>query len=794
MKKIILLLSFFIVFGLQAQVYSSKSQTQKPNFEPGVYTSSAKGQNIKLTINPDKTYDMSFFFGNYEVKNDTIYFGNPTPKSQKIVVKPIKDAPFSSTLKLKLNYDLSYYYSTEIYIGTQSDDNRKVTYKQVKDYFLESNIDLTQQNIEVEKSKYLYIVDAKYDNTTVFKFQIPETVNEAEIEYNPYSNSETKLNGYIDSISNQFVISDGKTPILFDFEKLDSANPKINLDLQAIEVKSDKNWLKDNGFGDVSGDEISPAIPAPYVFKHKRASSFTNALSDIKKTPNKFLVVVYDPENKKSKTQFEEFVTTNEVAVSDYMYSEYVESYDKFNFYFATDKDKKLLTKNNIISNQELIILNNTGDVMYHTNGSLTEKNTLFSIYNSIYDDLKKANDNCKLDQLISNKSSSVKDVKSEFRKILNSEVNYAVMPPPAPATDYPVTFTPPVVIKEIKEDVPVSEDPIKEKVEEVVEYVDTAATAYSAYDDYYDLIKDKENLYKLKASKQAILSKWKQVFDAFKNKKYDKEFVQIIKGELSNTGFSNKMYTRLNYDTTDLDFEMLDYVFANYKIISDPPTEPAAEASKQDIAIVEPAYEAYYYEQDIDTVLNTFFTNSNYGQNIQYEKVLKYYKKYLEISGFNASGIQNYMNALRLNIESGNNKKEYLTTYETYFNSIVRPNTSIIENLDIVFSKGKPTDYGDWTGYKNNFANLANDVSWYLVENSTDTSYLKKAVQWSETSLIIEKNNHYYLDTLAQLYYKNGDKQKAILTEQKAIDANTDEENLKEYKATLNKMKSGTY
>lgn len=785
MKKAILFLLFFQILLVNSQVTSSQSQLKKSNFEPGVYTSNAKGQNIKLTINHDKTYDMSFFFGKYDVKNDTIYFNNFS-SSQKFIVKPIKDAPFSSTIKLKLNYDLSYYYSTQVYIGTQSDDNRAVTFKPVKDYFSEDNSDVTQQNIIVEKSKYLYLVDAKYDQTTVFKFQIPDNVHEAELEYNLYTNSETKLSGYIDSKTNEFVISDGKTPILFDFIKEDSGTPKIKNDILAIEVKDEKNWLKANGFeNDQATEESVEAYKPPYVFTHKRTTSLSNSLSEIKKTPTKFLVVVYDSKNKNNKTEYDAFIKESEEAISSYMYSEYVASYDNFNFYLASDKDKTLLIKNKINSNQELLVLNSKGELVYHTGGTITDKKELFSTYNSIFKEVSAANDKLEFDSLMNAKNTSVKELKTAFRKTLNTETSYAVMPPPAVEV---VKFDPPVVMDSQKT------DEIKEVVEEVV---DSAATAVeAAYDYNYDIIKDKENLYELKSTKEVLLAKWKKVFDDYKIRKtYDKEFVQLIKAELSRTGFSQRMFSTQHIDTSDMDFEMLDYVFANYKSLSEPPVEPyAGETLATDAVVEEATYEPYYYEQDIDSALNTFFTNSNYGQNIQIQKVLNYYKKYLEISGFSTSAVENYMNALKLNKNSGTNEKEYLETFENYFNSIVKPNTSVIENLDTAFSKKPQNDYLDWSTYKISFANLANDVCWHLVENSKDTSFLQKAIKWSETSLLLEKNNHYYLDTLAQIYYKNGLKQKAIETEQKAIDATQDGSDTGEYKIVLEKMKNGTY
>jgi hypothetical protein len=787
MKKSILLLSLFQIFFIQAQVTTSKFQ--KGTFEPGTYISEIKGQNIKLVLNPDKTYDMSFFFGDYITKNDTLQFLNLAKKAQAFLIKPNPNAAYSSTLKLKLNYDLSYYYSSTIYIGTQSDENRKVSYKLLKDYFDPSNEDLTQQTIDVEKSKYLYIVEAKYDKTTISKFRIPEDINEAEVEYNPYTESETKLFGYIDS-SNQFVISDGKNPVLFNFEKEDKSKEKVKTEFEPVDVKTDNNWLKENGFIDVGTDQsVEAAYAPPYVFKHKITTSLSNAQSEIKKTSNKFLIVSYDPKNKNAKTEFNNFIKTSEESISSYMYSVYNATYDNFNFYLASDCDKSLLRKNNISSDKEIVVLNNSGEIVYHTKGSLEEKKDLFSIYNSIHKELLIANEKLELDKIMSNKSASVKELKAAFRKTISSETAYATIAPPIVAVEE-VKFTPPVPVKD---DNVAPREVIEEKgvVEMAADTSDTVVEA--AYDDsYYDIIKDKENLYAFKSNKEAVMAKWKKVLDNFKNSTtYDKEFVQIIKAELSNIGFTNKLFPKANYNSTDLDFELLDYVFTNYKILSDPPAEKVVEAVKEDAVA---AYEPYYYEQDIKTAVNSYFSYSNFPENPQIDKVLKYYKKYLEISGFDATAVQNYLSALKQNIEIGNNKKEYLETYENYFNSIVKENTSIIENLDTAFEQKDQYSYADWTTYKNSFANLANDVSWYLVEKSNDAVYLKKAIKWSETSLILEKNNHYYLDTLAQIYYKNGMKQKAIETEQKAIDANQDSENIEEYNLVLERMKNGTY
>ncbi|MOA67530.1 hypothetical protein D3C78_1947620 [compost metagenome] len=62
---------------------------------------------------------------------------------------------------------------------------------------------------------------------------------------------------------------------------------------------------------------------------------------------------------------------------------------------------------------------------------------------------------------------------------------------------------------------------------------------------------------------------------------------------------------------------------------------------------------------------------------------------------------------------------------------------------------------------------------------------------------MIVTKNNPYYLDTLAQLYYKDGQKDKAIATQTLAVkylNPNVEEEMVREIKDVLTKMQNGTY
>lgn len=104
---------------------------------------------------------------------------------------------------------------------------------------------------------------------------------------------------------------------------------------------------------------------------------------------------------------------------------------------------------------------------------------------------------------------------------------------------------------------------------------------------------------------------------------------------------------------------------------------------------------------------------------------------------------------------------------------------------------------YNAWSSFKDYHSNLCNNAAWNVVLKPQNSSFIKDAIKWSEYSLAVTKNNPYYLDTLAQLYYKDGQKEKAIATQTLAVkytNADVEEVTAGEIKETLSKMQNGTY
>ncbi len=120
------------------------------------------------------------------------------------------------------------------------------------------------------------------------------------------------------------------------------------------------------------------------------------------------------------------------------------------------------------------------------------------------------------------------------------------------------------------------------------------------------------------------------------------------------------------------------------------------------------------------------------------------------------------------------------------------------------MFVRFKPQFYfskKDWPAFKESVESFLaktdvaplqlNSFAWTIFENCDDNSCIEAALTWSEKSLEDDKNNSAFLDTYANLLYKKGDKDNAILTQEKAV-ATADEDSKQELQVNLDKMKKG--
>lgn len=776
MKKIFFLSTLFLSLTLQAQTI----------LKPGIYKSEGENQGIELKVNNDETYQMVFLSGKLNSKNDSIYFENKNKKESKFIVNQFENNKNSSAIVVTVNPKYIAYYYNPVYIGTQKNDKSPIEYNLIRDYNVneEAAYDENEEKQDIvfslDRVKYIYLVEEKDGIATSSKYEIKDSVSNLEILYAPYAVSNISLRGFVNE-NNKLVITDGGLPITFS---LNSENSEISLsDLKPLSTKNDldfvapisKNQSEDNYYDDYQNNNFD--------FKFVIDSNLKDALKTIQKTPSKFLVVSYNPNNKNDKTEFDTFIKTQENNVKSSMYDKYQPEYDLYNFYLASSKDKNLFDSN--IKEPQIVVLNTNGDKLYNTTGTLSENQDLFIYYSQLSVKLSKAKVYLELDKQVNNKKASISDLKAAFKSSLKIDTPY---------------------IDSYEEEV-VETDTNENEVKWSTDAVDS--TAVEVYEEY-DKLKDEQNLYTFKTSKELLNTKWKQVLEYYKKQSVvDEDLVSIIKKEISNDGFTIKLFKEKKELLSDLDFEGVDYLLNNYDAILQLEGKDINEsfATVQAAEVVETVevvsdYEYDYYNRNVDEVLlDVFTTNTNSYFNVDkahFDKTLAYFKKYVAKSNENPTVFISYLNSLVNNTNMLTNRKELYSSFENYFNQLTSQSTSLIESLDIVFTRKSENSYdNDWFSFKNSFSNLSNSIAWSVVENEKDSALIKKAIKWSETSLKISKDNGYYLDTLAQLYYKDGQKELAIKTQKQALEA------MKEYQESdtyiemqdvLNKMKNGTY
>jgi hypothetical protein len=378
---------------------------------------------------------------------------------------------------------------------------------------------------------------------------------------------------------------------------------------------------------------------------------------------------------------------------------------------------------------------------------------------------------------LVKSKKASLADFKKSLAEIIKTKKNFDEFAEGAVDT---------AVVEEIDTAAAVVEE---EYYDETVDSTAVEAVV-DGMDDYLH-VDNPEDLYNIVTPKEIIAEKWKLIVDFYTRKEtYDEEFATLCQRELLHTGFLYKLYGQPKV-LTDTDFVLLDYLLKHYQAISEKDNEPIDN---------EPLY-GYNFanpNRNLNDVFSTFFENPQ-SETIPLSKahqlkLVEYYKRFLKMSGFKQQDFKNYLT----NIKEAypNDYSLYFKEYDEFFQTVASKNSSLLETLDEIYTTQKNKNRS-WFAFKEEFSDLANTVAWQVVETKNkEVITIQKAIQWSEASVKVFKTDHRYLDTLAQLYYRNNQKDKALLTEQKAIDhvPTEDKSTLNEYKEVFVRMQNGTY
>ncbi len=792
-----------------AIVTFSVSFSQENTIPAGEYKSTdSQQEKVTILMQENKRYSVSVFSGVYEQKNDSIFFKSDEYNEPTFNLEFGYENPKSK--KITINFDNMFlYYGDDKYVGVQETASSEIVYKTVQEFTNFKALDYDEKikyEIEVDHCYAMYFVKELVDLEAIIeKFILPKDVTSIKVNYNKSNYNQVNLTGnYNPKTKVLSVGSNGKN--VLDFEINKSVN-QTSIYVKPSENKREKKWtyqgkkaIEEYSYGEavdsaaVAAYDIEPATPA-YTFKLKIEKSVKEAFQTFKNSKDKsrFLVIINDSKNKNIETEFNDFIKSYEENLSYSMYEGYNKELDHFDFYLASDKDKAALKKYGITDNPSISYFNTNGTKLYFSNEKITDDN--FSYYNmsTVFSELQILDYNAKLDATFSNKKSSNQEVLDAFYEITKQEVPYTYVETEAlPVAVDIQDLVPPIVVKEeIKEDTIQDVQKVDEiKTTEIIQDypVDSTAVVDSAYNYDYSMLKIKENKYKFKSNEAQVNNAWIKILESHQQDKViNRKLALTIIKELNNKGFNRILFNKNQILNSKINHINMDYILKHYDTISN------FNNISEETAYDGDYYSTYNFKETFLNLLNQNVVKENCKNKDDLIKGMNRLKSFVALTKNDPAVVSVYMEALKNN----DYQTEFLVAYQDYFSSIIKDNSSVIEQLDTDFVVKQKDDYSaNWVQYKYSFANQANSAAWYVVEKVKDINAVKKAIVWSETSLIIQKDDHYYLDTLAQLYYKNGEKEKAIITEQKAINNLTEDEYIQkgEYEVVLEKMKNGMY
>ncbi|TDP03731.1 hypothetical protein [Flavobacterium sp. 245] len=740
--------SLLLVFS---GIFVSVSQTK--GIEKGTYISTNKGEKIKLNLLDDNKFELVFYSGDYVIKGDSLLFVKKEKSESNFDLAYVFD---KKAKKIKIKFPDSSYYST--YIGTQK-GSEDVVYQRLSDIKTKTdpNWEKTDLEFEIEKTDYLYLVYEDYDGkSTVCKYALPKDVSEVTVNYE-YAVGDLKIGGYFDRKTNELKISEsaGKNPLVFLNEK----NPQPEKAKKVIPVENQiiSNWtypgkevvLASEDFGSLGSPVDStavgdytvdpPAVPSQYDFKFKIENNLKNALSATKESKIKFLALYTNNNKTLGKENFDAFIKDQETQTGYNMYDGYNPVYDVYNYYLAGADDKKWLKNNKITNDPSIVVLNGEGDILATSKSDLLDQSYQFGYYGDFYKKLQRANAFVYIDKIFKNKKATDADLIRAFNRAAVLEISY----------DY---------------DSPVEDPNSKEFV-----------------------------MSKTSLDKKTVAQTWKNLIEAHqKDKKPDMYLVETIVKEIKNQGFTKQLFNE-DRILNDTDFLAIDYLLKHSEEIENNRAEfNTKEGEVHNLGNV---------ISEISAALqsNTYIAQDKSSADINKDKNISIYKKIIALGKGNFESYSNYFQYLNNTEDAEASNVDFLKEFSTYFNSNLTTSNPI-EKLDTMYSALDPTSpyaYDGWNSFKEYHSNLCNNAAWSVVLQPQNANFLKEAIKWSEYSLVVTKNNSYYLDTLAQLYYKDGQKQKAIETQTlavKFVNAVTEPETAADIKETLIKMQNGTY
>ena len=724
-----------------------------------VYVSEKYGNALKLILKDDNTYQLIYNEGVYEQKLDSLYLSSNKKSLDNFTAIQFEQGSALDSIELTFTSEMGYLSTYNIAIATSSGDEQNLNFLPLFNY--QSNPATTYSDnlikFKIKKEKFLFVAKKNYvtNETEVSKFEVSPKISALEISEN-YTISTNLVASYNEK-GNIVISENGAYPIEFILEGKVSEQEKP----KGLAFTSLNNVFIDWNFPSLYNGENYTAPLNTDTLKVTIESSLKDALKNLKANQQTCLLILNEP-----KEDFEKLITLHKTAAADLKYyDETDKNIFDFTFYNLKEDEKKRLDKNSYSVNTKFIVLGLNENVIYSTEESVNKlsANGYYSYeYTTLARQIKSVANIVMVSENLLNKKNSVEQLKTALYNA-SVKLNHRILFPEV--TEVPATNT----------------DPVPS-----TNGLDSSVAEYSEYTNPAQL---NGVFYKSKITKQELDAVWNKVLNQYtKEANYDKELFHTIYKELNNDGFSMNLFGEQRYFMNENDFRTFDYLLKHYQTAT--ASNNYADEYNYDYSTYFPALSDVKY-----LISNVLSRNLSDGYEVnptleQKKEIINRYGNYLYDSPNDYYMLTTYAGSMIAN----KNEQELFSFYENFVSRFDTKN--IIESLNNYYENNYELN---WYNLKNDFSTMANNVSWYVVDNKiSDPAKIKKAIEWSEMSLKLSRNNSYYMDTLAQLYYKNGDKQKAIFTQEDAIksykDAEVNPDTLTEMKNVLEKMKSGNY
>lgn len=786
MKKLILLLAF------SAIVLTSFAQTTSKAL-PGYYKSSFSEVNFQLFLFENQRFQLSLnqkeyqsdVKGIYKAKNDTIRFITDNAFDRFLInQKSAINEPSSTKVSVVMgedSYDAEY---VQLMIGDKYD---KEKLKVVSTFERKDSIYSFSQKINA--NDHLYIVNSLGGSKAyVYEYALNNKASELYITQNKGEVLDVfnQLFAYKGKEANEIVLTDGRSPLSFFFIRSIEKGDNNKAELATVKpakpgfsVLSKQGMFIDSTFEykypDSVVDSVASAYDVNYIDSVSVFTDYSKALAEAKAT-GKYLVMYSEPKDCKDCTTSINDILKDAKSGYSYVASSVNKSYV---FYNVPETDKNRFKKYAIKKFPAMVVLTPQEELLYYGYGpdNQTQLSKVFTYYTDFVNSLKMQQVNVVLPGRVEKSGYAEAELVNYLKESLSakSDDQYAYS---APVYDGYAT-------ESIKPDLDNFSSPLETTYDtlKVVHYLDTLIAKYK--------LNSPPDTATVNLIAEVMINTDETYCPLMTS-----QYIASVGGEMkvsSAMEYLLKNYADLKNYTykTNADSYYEDAGQSLYEIISDRIKRALYSAETEDSQRKMLAFQKEFIERtpEVEHFETPVLINN-----------LNYFAGKLTIQPMFEEVVISYCDKIAKSPET---VRSVIDGIYTKLNSFQKKafDVSVSNNHYAILGEYCNSERTDKVCFDEVIAVTLNTAAWNFYENKVNDDLLKKALNWSKSSLVLEKNNPYYLDTYAHLLYRLGNKQEALKQQQLAVTKATDkksgyyieEDMLSNMKGDLQKMKAGT-